>query len=70
MLHAVETILFETSNEITVKIPYKEGKLISMFYDLGQVISAVHKPEHIIITGQIPGRLVSQFAPFLHRIKE
>jgi GTP-binding protein HflX len=70
LLHAVETILFETSNEITVKIPYKEGKLISLFYDQGQVLNAVHKPEHIIIKGQIPGRLISLFAAFIQRKKE
>jgi len=67
MMHAVETMLFETSNEITVKIPYKEGKLISLFYDHGQVINTINKPEYIIIKGQIPGRLVAAFKPFISK---
>ena len=70
MLHAVESMLYETSNEITVKIPYKEGQLISLFYDHGQVIQATHKADHIIIKGQIPGRLTTNFAPFIIRTKD
>ncbi len=69
LLHAVESLLYESSNKITVRIPYKEGKLISLFYDHGQVIHASHKADHIIINGQIPGRLVAQFTAYLVKSK-
>ncbi len=69
LFHAIETHLYELFNDVTVKLPYKEGKLISLFYDHGQVKSAVHKSDHIIIQGQIPGRLLVQFEPFFTKTK-
>jgi GTP-binding protein HflX len=67
LLTAIETHLYEFYNEVTVKLPYKEGKLISLFYDYGQVKTATHKTDHIILEGQIPGRFLVQFEPFIIR---
>jgi GTP-binding protein HflX len=65
LLTAIESQLYELFNEITVKLPYKEGKLISLFYDYGHVKTATHKSDHIILHGQIPGRFLAQFEPYI-----
>jgi GTP-binding protein HflX len=50
--------LFETNILINVSIPYKEGHLISMFHEFGQVEKINHGVEKVNITGRIPARLL------------
>jgi GTP-binding protein HflX len=65
VLSAVEEELFEAYLPIKVRIPFKEGQLISLFHEFGQVHSLVHGEEGALLTGQIPRRLLYQFEPYL-----
>lgn len=65
LMHAIETHLFDLFKSVTIKLPYSEGKLISLLYDQGQVQDVKHRSDHMIIKAQIPGRLFSQVEPFL-----
>jgi GTP-binding protein HflX len=65
LLNAIENELFESYLKLTVKIPFGEGQLISMFHDYGQVESVSHGEGGAKIVGLIPRRLFSYFEPYL-----
>jgi GTP-binding protein HflX len=64
LLMLVQEELFEAFETIAVRLPYKEGSLISLFHELGQVERVEHERGGVIIHGSIPGRLLAQFAPW------
>lgn len=64
LLMLVQEELFEAFEPIGVRLPYKEGALISLFHELGQVERVEHERGGVIIHGSIPGRLLAQFAPW------
>lgn len=64
LLMLVQEELFEAFEPIGVRLPYKEGSLISLFHELGQVERVEHERGCVVIHGSIPGRLVAQFAPW------
>jgi GTP-binding protein HflX len=56
--------LFETFTPITVNLPFKEGALIAMFHEQGQVDEIEHNRKGVWISGRIPDRLVARYKPF------
>jgi len=62
LLHLVQEELFEAYSPIHVKLPYKEGALISLFHELGQVERIEHGRGGVVMQGRIPGRLLAQFS--------
>lgn len=64
MLQAIEEELFEHYIPLTVKLPYQQGQLISLFHSQGQIqkIDAVRGA--MIIKGSVPGRLASKFQDY------
>lgn len=65
LLEAVSQQLYETYTTITVRLPYQQGGLISIFHELGQVERVEHFRGGVQIQGRLPGRLVARFQPFL-----
>jgi GTP-binding protein HflX len=65
LLHRISQELFETLVPIYVKLPYTQGQLISLFHQSGQIEKIEHEVGDVRIKGNIPGRLVSKFIPFL-----
>jgi GTP-binding protein HflX len=70
LIHSIETSLFETFIPVLVKLPYQEGALISLFHEQGQVIRIDHGRGGVVIHGQIPGRLITRYQPFIQANKE
>jgi GTP-binding protein HflX len=62
LLLCIQQQLFENYIPIKVFLPYKEGRLISLFHEQGQVDMIEHLDGGMKISGKIPGRIVSQFA--------
>jgi GTPase len=62
LLYLMQEELFEAYSEIHVRLPYKEGALISLFHELGQVEKIEHERGGVIMQGRIPGRLLAQFS--------
>ena len=62
LLHLVREELFEAYTPIQVRLPYKQGALISLFHELGQVERVEHERGGMVMQGRIPGRLLAQFA--------
>jgi GTP-binding protein HflX len=65
LLRSVNGMLFENFVDISLWLPYKEGGLISMFHELGQVDMVEHGDGGMKISGSLPGRLVARFAPYV-----
>lgn len=65
LLKSINGILFEDFVGVSVWLPYKEGGLISLFHEQGQVETVEHMDGGMQITGRIPGRLRASFAPYL-----
>lgn len=65
LLRLIQQELFETYTPIEVHLPYKEGALISMFHEMGQVEFIEHGRGGVHLQGRIPGRLLAQFKPWL-----
>ncbi len=64
LIHTIETQMFEAYTPITVRLPYQEGQLISLFHEQGQVSSIEHGRGGVLIHGQIPDRLLVRFEPY------
>ena len=62
LLRLVQEELFEAFEPIGVRLPYKEGALISLYHELGQVDRVEHERGGVVIHGSLPGRLLAQFA--------
>jgi GTP-binding protein HflX len=61
LLSEIDQLLFERYIKITAKIPYKNGKLISLFHQFGNVEKVEHGVGSVLISGSIPGRMIADF---------
>jgi GTP-binding protein HflX len=64
---AIEAELFETMIPITVRLPYQEGQLISLFHEQGQVQTIEHGRGGVLLQGHIPGRLMARFQSYIQK---
>src|SRR5512142_1164046 len=62
LLRVIQEELYETYTPISVKLPYQQGALISLFHEAGQVERIEHGRGGVIMQGRIPGRLLAQFS--------
>ncbi len=65
LLKSVSGILFEKFVDISLWLPYKEGALISLFHEQGQVDMVEYEDGGIQITGMIPNRLLARYSPYM-----
>jgi GTPase len=61
LLRLIQGELYETYTPIRVKLPYRQGALISLFHEAGQVEFIEHGRGGVYMQGRIPGRLLAQF---------
>lgn len=64
LLTAIEQELFEGMLEVTLRLPYGEGRLISLFHEQGVVGDIQHGEEAVTMEGRIPVRFRAEFEPF------
>ncbi|MFH1446919.1 MAG: GTPase HflX [Chloroflexota bacterium] len=64
LVTAIATELFENYLLIKVRLPYQEGKLISVFHEQGHVEQMTHGRGGVIMHGMLPKRLYTRFQPF------
>jgi GTP-binding protein HflX len=65
LLSAIETELFETFVSVSVKLPYQQGQLISLFHEQGQVEKLENERGGVSIRGNLPVRLLARFQPYM-----
>ena len=70
LLELVKDELYERLVPITVRLPYQQGALISLFHESGQVERIEHVRGGVWMEGRIPGRLAAQFADWHAREAE
>lgn len=64
LLVAVEKLLAERQQRITVRIPYAQGALIARFYDLASVEAETHEAECVELTGVLDVRHLGPYQPY------
>ncbi len=64
LLQATNEMLFERYTPVSVRLPYAQGQLISMFHELGQVERVENQRGGVLIDGRLPGRLIARYQPF------
>jgi GTP-binding protein HflX len=64
LLNVLDHELFEAMVEMSVSLPYKHGRLISVYHDLGKVDRIDYDQDRILIKGRLPKRLVPEFSPY------
>ena len=64
LLRLIGEQLYEMYTPLTVFLPYKEGGLISIFHEHGQIETSEHVHGGVTIKGRLPGRLLARFKPF------
>jgi len=65
LLDLVQRTLAEEMADVTVKIPYNAGELISLFHRLGSVTSQAHAADGVEIHGQLPVELVGRYEAYM-----
>jgi GTP-binding protein HflX len=65
LLTTTEYELIETTAVIKVHLPYKEGRLISLFHEEGIINDISHGKDAVIIGGHVPNRLINQFQAYI-----
>jgi GTPase len=65
LLSALEKELYEKFLPVTVRLPYAEGQLISLFHEQGQVDRIEHEKGGVLIEGVIPSRLFGRFQDYV-----
>jgi GTPase len=65
LLAKVDQLLFETFVPLKVVLPYREGQLISLFHEMGQVESIKYIEKGVEVKGRLPIRLVARFQSFI-----
>jgi GTP-binding protein HflX len=64
LLQLVQEELYQRLLPVHVRLPYRQGGLISLFHEAGQVERIEHGRGGVEMQGRIPGRLAAQFAPW------
>lgn len=64
LLDLVNELLFENYSQISVRLPYQEGALISLFHEQGVVDRVEHSQGGVLLQGKVPGRLLARYKPF------
>jgi len=65
LLGRVETVLNQEMVYVTVRIPYREGGLVSLFHRQGTVDREEHGKEGTTLAGRLPARYLEAFRRYL-----
>lgn len=64
LLARVESTLAESLIPVTARIPYRAGKLISLFHEQGVVETTEHVDGAVVMAGRVPASLLARFKPY------
>lgn len=70
LVEMIKKMLYENMIAITVKLPYTQGQLISMFHETGKIDLIEQDRTGVFIQGRLPGRLIAQFHPWMVDVKK
>jgi GTP-binding protein HflX len=64
LLARIESVLDAALVPVRVRVPYREGGLVALLHECGNVEWEEHGPDGTLIEGRIPARLVAAFRPY------
>ena len=64
LAEAIATGAYQTFVHVKVKLPYGEGRLVSMLHEKGHVTEIQHLEDGILIDGMVPRQLLAFFEPY------
>jgi GTPase len=64
LIEKLHSMLFGAYDQISVRLPYKQGQLISLFYECGQIDQIEHLKSFVFIRGKIPFRYSAKYSPW------
>jgi len=64
LLNVLQAELYETLAEVEVVIPYREGRLLSLFHERGDIIAMENRTEDVYIHGRLPKVLLGEYSPY------
>jgi len=65
LLNLLSQILFDNFTSVKVSLGYKDGGLTNLFHAQGHVKMIEKTSDAIIIHGELPGRLLAKFSPYI-----
>ena len=65
LMEAINRKLYESFEQISVRLSYQEGGMQALFHHQGQVDRVEHDRNDVIIYGCITGRLLAQLQHFI-----
>lgn len=65
LLACVERVLFESLVPVEVRLPYKQGQLLSLLHEQGVVERETHGREAITLAARVPVRFLASLRPYL-----
>jgi GTP-binding protein HflX len=64
LLSSIEFELYQSMSQVKVLLPYKAGRLISLFHETGRIDEIQHNENAVMIEGRIPTHLASQYTDY------
>lgn len=65
LMEMISDRLFSTFDQVTVKLSYQQGALISLFHEAGQIEKIENLRGGVVIRGKLPVRLLARFQPYI-----
>ena len=69
LLNLMHSKLFESYSSVKIDLPYKEGALIALFHEHGQIELIEQKREGVMIHGKIPVRYVARYQNYFIEVE-
>ncbi len=65
LLERMDEVLYQTYLFVSLKLPYTQGQLISLFHENGQVESIKYGEKGVDIKGRLPVRLLARYQEYI-----
>ncbi len=65
LLERMDEVLYQTYLFVSLKLPYSQGQLISLFHENGQVESIKYGEKGVDLKGRLPVRLLARYQEFI-----
>lgn len=69
LLARIQDVLQEALEPVDVRIPYKDGQLISIFHEQGSVELVEHEEAGVHLKGRVPSRIAPRFKPYAIKMR-
>ncbi len=65
LLEKMDEVLYQTYLTVSIRLPYSQGQLISLFHENGQVDSIKYGEKGVDLKGRLPIRLLARYQEFI-----